>query len=176
MTRYTPALGKILGEPIFLDGERETVFFAQPPARWPPNTVPYFYMREFEEGLEVLRHVALPPMTHDLLGIALVEFPGLRSVILPSEKSVRLNLRMGMGKYMTLDYPQREQEAFEAEFKERWLKGRREPRSVPSRAYRTLLDFQPLLSMLSTVRSYIQGIKITTSILTKYLGVLGRFL
>ena len=107
-------------------------------------------MREFEEGLEVLRHVALPPMTHDLLGIALVEFPGLRSVILPSEKSVRLNLRMGMGKYMTLDYPQREQEAFEAEFKERWLKGRREPRSVPSRAYRTLLDFQPLLSVPSS--------------------------
>jgi hypothetical protein len=67
MTRYTPALGKILGEPIFLDGERETVFFAQPPARWPPNTVPFFYMREFEEDLEVLRHVALPPMTHDLL-------------------------------------------------------------------------------------------------------------
>jgi hypothetical protein len=123
MARYTPALGKILGAPIFLDGERDTVFFAQPPARGPPNTVPYFYMREFEEDLGVLRLVALPPMTHDLFGISLVEFPGLRSVILPSEKNIRLSLGMGIGNFMTLDDPQREQEAFEAEFEECWLKG-----------------------------------------------------
>jgi hypothetical protein len=36
-----------------------------------------------------------------------------------------------------------------------------------SRWYRTLLDFQLLLSVLSTVRSYMRGIKITTNILTK---------
>lgn len=86
MARYTPALGKILGAPIFLDGERDTVFFAQQPTRGPANTTPYLYMREFEEDLEVLRHVALPPTTHDLFAIPLAEFPGLRSVILPSEK------------------------------------------------------------------------------------------
>jgi hypothetical protein len=44
---------------------------------------------------------------------------------------------------------------------------------IPSRWYWPFLDFQPLLSVLSTMRPYMRGIKITTNILTKYLG---RFL
>jgi hypothetical protein len=82
---------------------------------------------EFEQDLEVIRHVALPPITQDSFGISLVaEFPGLRSVILPSEKNTKLVLRMGVGDYMFYPRgPPTEQEAFEAEFERHWLKGRR---------------------------------------------------
>jgi hypothetical protein len=47
---------------------------------------------------------------------------------------------------------------------------------IPPRAYRQLLDFQPLLSMLSTLRSYMRGIKIITNILTKKLVVASSLL
>jgi hypothetical protein len=127
MASYTPALGRTLGSPIFLDSERDTVFFAQPPARGPPNTGPYCYVLALKQDLEVIRHVAFPPIAQDSLGISLVdEFPGLRSVVLPSEKNTKLVLRMGVDDYMF--YPRSlptEQEAFEAEFEMLWLKGRR---------------------------------------------------
>lgn len=129
MARYTPALGRTLGAPIFLDAERDTVFLAQPPARapGPPHYGPTCYSIRFEQDLEILRHVALPPITYDMFSISLVnEFPELKSVILPGEENIRLDIQMGMGSYMVIDNPQRKQEAFEALFMERWLKGRRE--------------------------------------------------
>jgi hypothetical protein len=43
MTRYTPALGGILGAPIFLDGERDAVFFAQLPDSGPAATLILFH-------------------------------------------------------------------------------------------------------------------------------------
>lgn len=75
-------------------------------------------MRGFEQDLKVLRHVALPPMKHDMLAIYPVEFLELKSVILPREKNIRVHLTFGTGSNMSLDGPLIEEEAFEAEFEE----------------------------------------------------------
>jgi hypothetical protein len=48
--------------------------------------------------------------------------------------------------------------------------------AIPSRRYRTLLDFKLFLSVLLTVRSYMRGIKITINILTKKLVVASSLL
>jgi hypothetical protein len=129
MTRYKPALGSVLGAPVFLDCERDAVFLAQPP---PPTSLPSIYEEPFtEEDLKVLQHLAFHPTSGEWFDISLSEIPRLKTVIFPSDGGKALYLRLETGKYIIHFLECRvdrqiQQECFERRFEELLRTSRRE--------------------------------------------------